>query len=46
MTAGFGQPNPFATVLFGSLYFWSLLFVWTALLLDGFRCFRRVPMAV
>ncbi len=40
-----GQPRPIITLLFGSLYFWSLLFVWIALTLDGFRCFRRVSVA-
>lgn len=30
-----GQPLPLATLLFGSIFFWSLLLVWLALILDG-----------
>jgi hypothetical protein len=31
-----GQPLPLATLFFGSIFFWSLLLVWLALILDGF----------
>ncbi len=35
------QPLRLGTVLFGSVYFWSLLLVWLALLIDGLRLSSR-----
>ena len=29
------QPNPWATVLIGSIYFWCTLFLWLGLIIDG-----------
>jgi hypothetical protein len=41
-TAGLdiGQPSAIFSALFGSIYCWSLLCVWLALAIDGFRCYR------
>jgi hypothetical protein len=36
-----GQPFAFFSAIFGSIYCWSLLFVWLALAIDGLRCYRR-----
>ncbi len=30
------QPNALATAILGSVYFWSILFLWTSVILDGF----------
>jgi hypothetical protein len=38
---GFFQPMRFGTILIASLYFWGLLLVWLALLLDGLRSYFR-----
>jgi alpha-1,2-mannosyltransferase len=35
----FFQPSPVGTLLISSLYFWGLLLVWLALLLDGLRTY-------
>jgi hypothetical protein len=35
-----GQPSILSTLIFGSPFFWSLLLVWIALAVDGFRQFR------
>jgi hypothetical protein len=40
-----GQPFAPLTPIMGSAYCWSLLFVWLALALDGFRCYRRAAPA-
>lgn len=34
LATGFLQPHPWATVVFGSIYFWSTLFLWSALIID------------
>ena len=39
-----GQPLPLATLLVGSIFFWSLLLVWVALILDGLPN-RNTPSA-
>ena len=31
------QPNPLATALLGSIYFWSLLFLWTSVIIEIIR---------
>jgi hypothetical protein len=41
-----GQPFPVFTAFFGSIYCWSLLLVWLALAIDGFRHYRRAAPAV
>jgi hypothetical protein len=38
---GYFQPLRLGTLLISSLYFWGLLLVWLALLIDGFRRARR-----
>ena len=42
---GLGQPRSLGTVLISSLYFWGLVLVWFALLIDGWRLsFRSRPI--
>jgi hypothetical protein len=41
-----GQPLPLATLLFGSIFFWSLLLVWLALILDGLPNLNARSVAV
>jgi hypothetical protein len=36
---GFFQPSPMGTIFISSLYFWGLLLVWLALLIDGLRTY-------
>jgi hypothetical protein len=40
-----GQPYPIFSATFASIYCWSVLFVWLALVIDGFRCYRRAAPA-
>jgi hypothetical protein len=44
LATGLLQPHPWATVVFGSIYFWSTLFLWSALIVDWWGARQAVPV--